>query len=354
MAQLDELLTHLKHSGGSDLHLATGIQPRMRCHGTLSPIESWPVLSEEMLLSMLRELCEPQQWAEYEQTHDLDLAHGLEGIARFRGNLFRQGNGAAAVFRIIPEKIISADQLGLPKAITQLAHVREGLVLVTGPTGSGKSTTLASVVDLVNRTYRRHIVTIEDPVEFVHQNNQAVLSHREIGVHTLGFAQALRSAIRQDADVVLVGELRDHETISMALTAATMGTLVLGTLHTNSAAKTIDRLIDAFPAEEQPQARANLADAVAGIVSQLLLPTADGKGRCAINEILLRTPGLPNIIREGKTPMLSSVIQSGRAMGMQTMDDALLAAVKAGRITAQEALRKALDRARFEPLIRGE
>jgi twitching motility protein PilT len=220
-------------------------------------------------------------------------------------------------------------------------------VLVTGPTGSGKSTTLAAVIDRINREHARHVVTIEDPVEFVHVSKKSVFSHREVGSHTKGFAPALRSAIRQDADVILVGEMRDCETISLAITAAEMGMLVFGTLHTNGAAKTIDRIIDAFPADQQPQARISLSESLAGVISQLLLPTADGKGRCAAIEILLKTTALPNVIREGNTAMLQQIIQSGKAVGMQSMDDALAALVKEGRVRREDALLRAQDKARL-------
>ena len=221
-------------------------------------------------------------------------------------------------------------------------------MLVTGPTGSGKSTTLAAVINEINENYAKHIVTIEDPIEFVHPNKKCVFSQREVGVHTDGFAAALRAALREDADVILVGEMRDYETISLALTAAEMGTLVFGTLHTNSAAKTIDRVIDVFPADEQPQARLSLSESLAGVVSQQLLRTADGKGRCAANEILIRTSGLANVIREGNTPMLLNIIQSGKSIGMQTMDDALMALVQSNKIVPEDAYRKAIDKARFE------
>jgi twitching motility protein PilT len=255
------------------------------------------------------------------------------------------------VFRIIPEEIPSLEDLKLPSAIEGFAHLEQGLVLVTGPTGSGKSTTMAALIDKINRSYARHVVTIEEPVEFVHPNKKSVFSHREVGVHTRGFGPALRAALRQDADVILVGELRDYDTISLAITAAEMGVLVFGTLHTNSAAKTIDRIIDAFPADEQPKARLSLSESLAGIVAQLLLPTADGKGRCAVNEILIRTPSLANVIREGNTAMFQNIIQSGKKDGMQLMDDALLALVESKRVRAEDAWRKATDKARFEPLL---
>jgi len=308
------------------------------------------VLDDATLRALLREIVSADQWADYESSGDLDFAYGLPGVARFRANYLVQQNGAGAVFRIIPEQILTVEQLALPPAITKLADLSKGLVLVTGPTGSGKSTTLAAIVDHINKSYSKHIVTIEDPVEFVHQNQQSVLSHREVGTHTQGFGPALRSAIRQDADVVLVGEMRDRETIALAITAAEMGMLVFGTLHTNSAAKTIDRIIDAFPAKEQNQVRISLSESLAAVVSQLLVPTADGKGRCAVHEILLRTSGLPNIIREGKITMLNSLIEGGKSQGMQTMDDTLFALVKAGRIRGSDAFMKATNKGRFESL----
>jgi twitching motility protein PilT len=341
----------LKTKGGSDLHLAAGLEPRMRTHGELVALENQPVLTDSALRELMSELPPERVWNQYQETNDADFAYGLEGVARFRANYFVQENGAAAVFRIIPEEIISLEQLNVPEAIANLANLTQGLVLVTGPTGSGKSTTLAAIVDKINRERALHIVTIEDPVEFVHQNNKSVFSHREVGPHTNGFAPALRAAIREDADVVLVGEMRDYETISLALAAAEMGVLVFGTLHTNNAAKTIDRVIDAFPADEQSQARISLSESLYAVVSQLLLPTADGKGRCAVNEILLTTSALPNLIREGNIPMIPSLIQSGKGEGMQAMDDALFDLVKAGRITGDEAFRKAEDKSRFQPLL---
>ena len=351
MPKLDDLLRRLHAAGGSDLHLAAGLAPRMRCDGELRAVDDVPVLGDAELRALLREIAADRHWDQYARSADVDFAYGLPGVARFRANYFVQENGAAAVFRIIPEKIVSLDALALPAAIEGLARLEQGLVLVTGPTGSGKSTTLAAILDRVNRTLARHVVTIEDPVEFVHSGAQCVFSHREVGRHTQSFGAALRAAIRQDADVVLVGEMRDTETISLALTAAEMGLLVFGTLHTNGAAKTVDRILDAFGAEERPQVRLSLSESLAAVVSQLLLPAADGKGRVAANEILLRTPGLPNVIREGNTPMLHSILQSGRSQGMQSMDDALFALVKEGRVLAQDAYAKATDKARFEPLL---
>jgi twitching motility protein PilT len=352
MPQLDELLKYLKSHGGSDLHLAAGLEPRIRVHGGLEPVEGWQKLAETELLGLMEELAVQRHWAEYTRTNDADFAYGLDGVARFRANYFRQENGAGAVFRIIPERIVPLAELQLPPAIEKLCHLQKGLVVVTGPTGSGKSTTLAAIIDHINKTYSRHIVTIEDPVEFVHKNQQSVITHREVGADTVSFAEALRAAVRQDADVVLVGEMRDRETITMAVTAAEMGLLVFGTLHTNGAAKTIDRIIDVFPANEQGQIRISLSESLAGVVSQLLLPTVDGKGRVAVNEILLRTSGLPNLIREANTPMIGSLIQSGKGEGMQSMDDALWKLVQDKKVHPRDAYLKATDKARFEPLVK--
>jgi twitching motility protein PilT len=350
MPALDPLLTYLRQNNCSDLHLAAGLEPRVRWKGGLRALEGQPVLEDASLRAMLSELTSEKQWKEYCETNDVDFAYQIDGVARFRANYFVQQNGAGAVFRIIPEDIVSLEQLKVAKAIESLAHLDQGLVLVTGPTGSGKSTTLAAIVDKINKTYKKHIVTIEDPVEFVHQHHGSTFSHREVGLHTLSFENALRSAIRQDADVILVGEMRERETIALAITAAEMGMLVFGTLHTNNAAKTIDRIIDAFPADEQNMIRLSLSESLVGIVSQLLLRTADGKGRIACNEILLRTSGLPNVIREANNQMLYSIIQSGKKEGMQAMDDVLFQYAKDGIITGHDAYMKATDKQRFESM----
>ena len=351
MAQIDELLRHMKDNGGSDLHLAAGLEPRIRSHGSLEPVPSWSVQSDESLRKLIREIATAEQWSIYEDEGDLDFAYGLDGVARFRVNYFRQERGAAAVLRIIPEDIMALEDLHLPPAVAKFVDFEKGLVLVTGPTGSGKSTTLAAIIDRINRTHSKHIVTLEDPIEFVHQNKKCVFSHREVGTHTKSFANGLRAAIREDADVILVGEMRDPETIALAITAAEMGMLVFATLHTNSAAKAIDRIIDSFPADEQDQARLSLSQSLGGIVAQLLLKTADGKGRRAVNEILIRTRALPNVIREGSGSMLASMIQSGKREGMQAMDDALYALAEEGTITPQDAYLKATDKGRFEELL---
>ena len=351
MARLDALFRHLKEQGGSDLHLAAGMQPHIRQHGAMQPVASWEPFTDESLRAHLKELSTEAQWRAFEANLDLDFAYALAGVARFRVNFFNQERGAGAVFRIIPERIRSLEDLKAPAALSALADLEQGLVLVTGPTGSGKSTTLAAIIDLVNTTHAKHIITIEDPVEFVHQNKRCTISQREVGTDTLSFSNALRAAIRQDPGVILVGELRDMETISLAITAAEMGVLVFGTLHTNNAAKTIDRVIDAFPTDQQQQVRTMLSESLAGVVSQLLLKTPDGLGRVAVHEILLKTPGLPNVIREGNTPMIQSIIQSGRNQGMQAMDDVLFALAKEGKVAAEDAFHKAANKQRFEPLI---
>ncbi|MBM4779088.1 MAG: type IV pilus twitching motility protein PilT [Archangiaceae bacterium] len=352
MARLDQLFRHLKDQGGSDLHLAAGMQPHMRQHGAVKPIGGWPTFTDESLRDHLKELATDKQWTHYGGNLDLDFAYALPGVARFRANYFNQERGAAAVFRIIPEKIRTLEDLKAPAALSAMADLEQGLVLVTGPTGSGKSTTLAAIIDLINTRHSKHIVTIEDPVEFVHQNKKCTLSQREVGNDTKSFANALRSAIRQDPGVILVGEMRDMETISLAITAAEMGVLVFGTLHTNSAPKTIDRVIDAFPTDQQQQVRTMLSESLAGVVSQLLLRTPDGRGRLAVHEILLKTPGLPNVIREGNTPMIHSIIQSGKQLGMQAMDDVLFKLAEDGKISGEDAFHKASNKARFEPFVK--
>ncbi|MBL8955758.1 MAG: type IV pilus twitching motility protein PilT [Myxococcaceae bacterium] len=352
MARLDALFKHLKETGGSDLHLGAGLVPHTRVHGEMKPVAGWPEFTDVSLKAHLKELASPEQWAHYESNLDLDFAYALNGVGRFRSNYLFQERGAAAVFRLIPEKIKTLAELKMPPAIASFADLEQGLVLVTGPTGSGKSTTLAGIIDLINTKHAKHVVTIEDPVEFVHPNKSCTISQREVGQDTESFASALRAAMRQDPGVILVGEMRDMETIGLAITAAEMGVLVFGTLHTNNAPKTIDRLIDAFPTDQQGQVRTMLSESLAGIVSQLLLRTADGKGRVAVNEILMKTPGLPNVIREGNTPMIHSIIQSGKSQGMQAMDDVLFTLAQEGRINGEEAFHKATNKQRFEQFVR--
>ncbi|MDH5676955.1 MAG: PilT/PilU family type 4a pilus ATPase [Myxococcales bacterium] len=347
MARIHAYFHELKKMGASDLHLAADRPPMYRASGEIMPIPGKQAIDDDSLRSMLQELVGDAQWMRFEREHDLDFATALEGVARFRGNYFEQQNGVGAVFRMIPDEIIPLDKLGVPQVVHDLANLESGLVLVTGPTGSGKSTTLAGIIDLINRSVSRHIVTIEDPVEFVHQNKRSVLSHREVGSDSGSFAAALRAAVRQDADVILVGEMRDLETISLAVEAATMGVLVFGTLHTNSAAKTIDRIIDTFPTDQQDQARSSLADSLSGVVSQILA-RRNGGGRVGVHEILIRTSGLAGAIREGNIAMVNSIIGAGRGHGMQTMDGALMELVRNNTITGHEAYLKASDKKAFK------
>ena len=351
MGDLLDLLRFTVERKASDLHLAAGMEPRVRLHGLLEAVPDWPVLDHETLCALLPQVVSAGQWQEFLAAGDFDLALGLPGIARFRVNFFRQQRGAAAVFRVIPERIATLEELGFPQAVAGLADLRAGLVLVTGPTGSGKSTTLAAIIHRINLTSARHIVTIEDPVEFVHQNRRSVFSQRELGTDSESFAAALRSAIRQDADVILVGEMRDLETISLALKAAEMGALVFGTLHTSSAAKTVDRLIDVFPSDEQEQARLSFSESLTAIVAQHLLPRLDGTGRIAALEILLKTSALPSIVREGNLSMIQNLIQGGRNLGMRAMDDSLFELVDQKLVSAHDAYLKATDKSRFEPLL---
>jgi twitching motility protein PilT len=350
MARIDELLRHLKDSKGSDLHLAAGIEPRIRVRGQLEVVDDTAELEDGELRGLMQEIANEAQWHDYETNLELDFAYGISGVGRFRANYFNQAGGAGAVFRLIPEQIATLKELNMPPAVERFAHLRNGLVLVTGPTGSGKSTTLAAIIDAINENYDKHIVTIEDPIEFVHKSKLALFSQREVGTHTKSFAAALRAAMRENPDVILVGELRGPE-VELAITAAEMGALVFGTLHTNSAVKTIDRLIDIFPTDQQEQARISLAEALAGVVSQLLIPTADGRSRVAALEILIKTSALPNMIREGNTPQLLNVIQSGKQLGMQSMDEALEALVRQGKIRPKDAYQRASDKAYFEKLL---
>ncbi len=348
MARLDPLLLRMQEVNASDLHLVVGQKPKYRIDGEVRLIDDQDVLSRESLAEYLFELCSDTQRDRYEQNLDFDFAYGIEDKARFRCNYFFQRTGYGAVMRLIPTRILTVEELGLPEVLLRFTELRSGLVLVTGPTGSGKSTTLAALIDHINRGQRKTIMTIEDPVEFVHQNRQSIITHREVGQHTQSFANALRAVTRQDADVVLVGEMRDLETISLAISAASMGTLVYGTLHTNSAPKTIDRIIDVFPSDQQAQIRTMLAESIRGIVAQQLLRRKGGKGRVAANEILFGSNAVSNIIREGKIEKITSVLQSGKREGMQSMDDALQQLVDQDVIDGADAYMKAAEKQRFE------
>ncbi len=349
MAALDSLLRSMLDQGGSDLHLTVGLPPKARISGALAPLSDSPISASQME-TFLKEICPPARWEDFLERKDLDLAHEIPGLARFRGNFLYNHWGQAAVFRQIPSKILSFDDLKLPEALKKLCHLNEGLVVVTGPTGCGKSTTLAAMIDYINTHQARHIITIEDPIEFVHPVKKSIIVHREVGEHTRTFADALKGAMRHDPDILLLGEMRELETIKLALSCASMGMLVFGTLHTNNAPKTVDRIINAFPAEEQNQVRVMLAGCLAGVVAQLLCKRIP-KGRCAVHEILLQHEALPNTIRSGQIANIRAIIESGSADGMCTMDNSLMARVKDNTIDAQEAYMKAANKALFAPLL---
>jgi twitching motility protein PilT len=353
MPSLHPLLNIIIEQGGSDLHIAEGQPPKMRKHGDVRPIRTEPMLRDETM-SMLREISGEQNWNIFEERGDLDFAYEMDRSSRFRCNYLKQTNGYGAVFRLIPTKIASLEELGVPTVVKEFGNLRGGLVLVTGPTGSGKSTTLAALIDYVNENFARHIVTIEEPIEFVHDNKRSIITQREIPTNSRSFPEALKAALREDADIVLVGEMRDLETISLALTAAETGLLVFGTLHTNNARKTVDRMVDAFPASRQPQARAMLANSLRGVAAQLLLKKSDGSGRIAVNEILITNAAVSAIIREGATQKLQDVIVSGKAQGMQFMDDAIWTLLEQGIVTPHEAFMKAIDKNRFKKFLTSE
>jgi twitching motility protein PilT len=348
MAQIDALFRTILESGASDLHLHEGQPPKMRLHGTVEKIND-QVLYEETLRSYMDEICADDRWQHFLDTGDLDFAYSLGQEARFRANYFHHANGFGAIFRIIPTDIQSIADLSLPQVLTTFADLPNGLVLVTGPTGSGKSTTLAAVIDHINTNFARHILTIEEPIEFVHTNKRSIIVQREVGIDVESFGRALMDAGHGDCDVILVGEMRDLDTISLAISAAEAGNLVFGTLHTNSAAKTIDRLIDVFPPDQQPQVRTMLSESLRGVCSQLLLKRKGG-GRIAVNEILLHTQAVANIIREGAGSLhkLHAVMMGGKSLGMQLMDDVIDDCHKKGLVTGHEAYMKALDKERFE------
>ena len=303
---------------------------------------------------MLSEICGPQNWELFQERGDLDFAYQMDEDSRFRTNYFKQSDGYAAAFRLIPTKISSLEELGVPVVIKEFAYLRGGLVLVTGPTGSGKTTTQAALIDFINQNFSRHVVTIEEPIEFVHDNKRSIITQREIPADSISFPAGLKAALREDTDIVLIGEMRDLETISLALTAAETGLLVIGTLHTNNARKTVDRMIDAFPADRQAQAQTMLANSLRAVVAQLLLKRSDRPGRIAVNEILIANAAVAAIIREGATQKLQDVIVSGRAQGMQFMDDAIWALLEKGIVSPYEAFMKAIDKNRFKPFLSRE
>ena len=350
MAEIDQFLRAMVEHGASDVHLVVGQPPKYVLHGHVTPIAGYEdrTLGSDELRKILLAILSDEQASTYESHWDLDFAYEIKDCARFRCNYYFQRTGYGAVMRVIPSDILTLDQLEMPPVLRSLADLRAGLVLATGPTGSGKTTTLAAMIDHINTESSRRIITIEDPVEFVHPNKKSIISHREVGTHTSSFKAGLRAVTRQDADVVLVGELRDLETMALALSAAAMGTLVFGTLHTNSAAKTIDRIIDIFPVSQQAQVRTVLAESLAGIVAQQLLRKKGGKGRVAATEILTGNHAVASIIREGKIERITSVIQAGKREGMQLLDDALEKMASTGVIEGSDAYMKAIEKSRFE------
>ena len=343
---MQTLFERMLSSEASDLHLAEGLPPHYRVHGRLLPLKA-PPMGHDAMLKLMRSICAPDRWQHFLARGDLDFAYALGEKARFRVNYMKKHAGVGAVFRVIPAKIHTLEELNLPPALARLADMRRGLVLVTGPTGSGKSTTLAAIVDRINSQESRTIITIEEPIEFVHVRKKSIIRQREVGLDVNTFSDALRSISRQDAEVVLVGDMRDYETIELAVTAAEMGTLILGTLHTNSAAKTVDRIIDVFPPGQQAEVRSQLSQSLKGVCAQRLLKTKDGKGRVPANEIMFRNWAVANAIREANTEKIQDIIQSSKAEGMQLMDDAILQLLEQGKVSGHEAYLKADDNKRF-------
>ncbi|MBM4330346.1 MAG: type IV pilus twitching motility protein PilT [Deltaproteobacteria bacterium] len=334
---ISELLIFVQKENASDLHISAGEPPLVRIHGEMKRIEM-PPLSKEELHVMIYDILNDQQRKKFEENHELDFSIDLKGIARFRVNAFRQARGEGVVFRVIPSKILTLEQLGLPKSLREVTQNERGLVLVTGPTGSGKSTTLAAMIDVINNSLKGHIITIEDPIEFVHQSKKCLINQREVGAHTHSFSNALRSALREDPDIILVGEMRDLETISLALTAAETGHLVFSTVHTSGASKTVDRIIDVYPATQQDQVRAQFAESIQAIISQVLLKRRDGRGLVPALEIMIGTPAVRNLIREGKVAQLPSAIQTGQKFGMITLDQSLKDLVVRGIVDKAQCL----------------
>src|SRR3989440_4365657 len=350
MARLDAFFKLMFDSGASDLHITSGQPPILRVHGDLERVK-YDRMDDETLRAMLYEIAPEQTIKKFEETGDVDFGYEIPGVARFRANYFMQKYGCGAVFRQIPTKVLTADDLGLPPILKKCAMLPKGLVLATGPTGSGKSTTLAAIVDHANKHRKDHIVTIEDPIEFVHASQGCLVNHREVGSHTRSFAAALRGALREDPDIILVGEMRDLETIELAITAASTGHLVFGTLHTPSASKTVDRIIDVFPSEQQNKIRATLSESLAGVVAQNLFKRVDKKGRIASLEILVFTNAIRNLVRECKTHQLPGMIQVGKKLGNMPLDDSIMDHLKMKRISPEEAYDKCLDKKKFRPFL---
>jgi len=345
--RIDEFLREVLAKGGSDLHFVAGDPARIRVYGELQTLRDEP-LSQDFTREALTEIMNRQALARLEEKDGADFAYTIPGVSRFRVNVFRHIGGLGGVFRAIPSKALTLDQLNMPESVRSLCRVNNGLILVTGKTGSGKSTTLAAMIDDINARVKGHILTIEDPIEFVHPRRSCLVSQREVGIHSPSFAEALHSALREDPDVVLVGELRDLETMSIAVTAAEMGILVMGTLHTNGAAATVDRIVNGFPAEKQAHVRTMLSTSLRGVVSQQLIQRSDKRGRVAALEILVNTPAVANLIRQGKLDQLENAMQSGAQFGMRTMDSAIQELLDKGVITGRAAYEKGINKQRFE------
>src|SRR6266542_3850613 len=346
MSRIDAFFKLMAEQKASDLHLSTSNPPMLRINGDLVRVDFPPLQSDE-LKTMVYEIAPEGKIKIFEETSDVDFGYEVPGMARYRANFFQQKYGISAVFRLIPSTIMTVDDLNLPPVLKKFPMLKKGLILVTGPTGSGKSTTLAAMMDYANIQRHDHIITVEDPIEFVHRSQNCLVQHREVGVHTRSFSAALRGALREDPDILLVGEMRDLETIELALTAASTGHLVFGTLHTQSAAKTVDRMIDVFPAEQQNKIRATLSESLRGIVAQSLFRRIDKKGRVAAMEILVFTTAIANLVREGKTHQIPGMIQVGKKLGNQPLDDSIMEHVRMKRISAEEAYDKCLDKKKF-------
>lgn len=348
---IDRLLRKMVEMGASDLHISVGSPPILRLDGDVMPIPGTSALREEDTLQLLRPLMPRRNLDQFDQTNDTDFAHEIVGVARFRSNVFRDLGGVGGVFRVIPTKILSVEQLGLPTNLLGLTNLSKGLVVVTGPTGSGKSTTLAALIDYINATQKKHIITIEDPVEFVHPNKMSLINQREVGVHTRSFKAALKAALREDPDIVLLGEMRDLETIAIAMETAETGHLVFGTLHTSSAPSTIDRIIDQFPTDQQNQIRTMLSTSLKGVIAQMLCKKKGG-GRAAALEVMMGVPAIANLIREGKIFQIPSIMQTSKNIGMRMMNDSLFELVKSGKVEADEALSKSIEKSTLQTMFR--
>jgi twitching motility protein PilT len=348
---IDRLLRKMVDAGASDLHICVNSPPMFRLDGDMVPCSDEKSLTEEDANQLLRPMMPRRNLEEFDGSHDTDFAHEISGVARFRSNIFMDLNGTGGVFRVIPSKILTVEQLGLPTNLLGLTNLAKGLVVVTGPTGSGKSTTLAALIDYINTHQKKHIITIEDPVEFVHPNKRSLINQREVSVHTDSFKRALRAALREDPDIVLLGEMRDLETIAIAMETAETGHLVFGTLHTSSAPSTIDRIIDQFPTEQQNQIRTMLSTSLKGVIAQMLCKKKGG-GRAAALEVMIGVPAISNLIREGKIFQIPSIMQTSRNIGMRMMNDSLFDLVKSGTVHADEALSKSIDKSTLQTMFR--